>query len=292
MAIQVVVHRRFGHGSRIALTLLGRFPCVIGFILTQHMHMRFCLEKKLTHNSLILDGRGSTRSTTGRPTRMALKLLRRLPCVIGIILTRHMHAIHAVDRRATTSDGLETSWEASLCHRDHFDSAYACEILPRKKDDPWVIDFGGTTTDGDLGRHPTKIWPRVSRIALKLLGRVPIYPLHCARFASAREKTCTSDRFDTWDLDKGEGRIEATRAESQWIVAARPLCHLQYPVAYLSRLQRIQPDARWEFVQGVPCGSSATRGSPTTRAFGGRGPYCWSANRRWAHASLLARILT
>ncbi|PSE96150.1 hypothetical protein C7G88_18870, partial [Acinetobacter baumannii] len=29
------------------------------------------------------------------------------------------------------------------------------------------------------------------------------------------------------------------RAESQWIVAARPLCHLQYPVAYLSRLQRI-----------------------------------------------------
>jgi len=29
-------------------------------------------------------------------------------------------------------------------------------------------------------------------------------------------------------------------------VAARPLCHLQYPVAYLSRLQRIQPAARWE----------------------------------------------
>uniref|UniRef100_A0A6N2N562 Senescence-associated protein n=1 Tax=Salix viminalis TaxID=40686 RepID=A0A6N2N562_SALVM len=35
-------------------------------------------------------------------------------------------------------------------------------------------------------------------------------------------------------------------AESQWIVAARPLCHLQYPVAYLSRLQRILPAARWE----------------------------------------------
>ncbi|KAJ7940975.1 Regulator of rDNA transcription protein 15 [Quillaja saponaria] len=28
---------------------------------------------------------------------------------------------------------------------------------------------------------------------------------------------------------EGEGRIGATRAESQWIVAARPLCHLQYP---------------------------------------------------------------
>ena len=35
-------------------------------------------------------------------------------------------------------------------------------------------------------------------------------------------------------------------AGSQWIVAARPLCHLQCPVAYLSRLQRIQPTARWE----------------------------------------------
>ncbi|KAL2319153.1 hypothetical protein Fmac_033029 [Flemingia macrophylla] len=42
------------------------------------------------------------------------------------------------------------------------------------------------------------------------------------------------------------GRIEATRAKSQWIVAARPLCHLQYPVAYLSLLQRILPVARWE----------------------------------------------
>ena len=46
----------------------------------------------------------------------------------------------------------------------------------------------------------------------------------------------------------GEGRDESVRqrAESQWIVAARPLCHLQYPVAYLSRLQRILPAARWE----------------------------------------------
>lgn len=35
-------------------------------------------------------------------------------------------------------------------------------------------------------------------------------------------------------------------AGSQRIVAARPLCRLQCPVAYLSRLQRIQPAARWE----------------------------------------------
>ena len=44
------------------------------------------------------------------------------------------------------------------------------------------------------------------------------------------------------------GRDESVRrgAGSQWIVAARPLCHLQCPVAYLSRLQRIQPAARGE----------------------------------------------
>ncbi|KAK8956236.1 hypothetical protein KSP40_PGU020238 [Platanthera guangdongensis] len=33
-------------------------------------------------------------------------------------------------------------------------------------------------------------------------------------------------------------------AESQWIVTARPLCHVQYPVANLSRLQRILPIIR------------------------------------------------
>ncbi|KAI3690732.1 hypothetical protein L2E82_48939 [Cichorium intybus] len=45
-------------------------------------------------------------------------------------------------------------------------------------------------------------------------------------------------------------------------------------------------------LHGGPHDSSVARAWPTTRAFGGRGPYCWSANRRRAHASLLARILT
>ncbi|PHT26710.1 hypothetical protein CQW23_33686 [Capsicum baccatum] len=40
--------------------------------------------------------------------------------------------------------------------------------------------------------------------------------------------------------------LERQRDESQWIVAARPHCHLQYPVAYLSYLQRILPAARWK----------------------------------------------
>ena len=46
--------------------------------------------------------------------------------------------------------------------------------------------------------------------------------------------------------ERGRDESERHGAESQWIVAARPLCHLQYPVAYLSRLQRILPAARWE----------------------------------------------
>lgn len=50
------------------------------------------------------------------------------------------------------------------------------------------------------------------------------------------------------------------RAESQWIVAARPLCHLQYPVAYLSRLQRILPAARWELHFKAARATSPTRG--------------------------------
>ncbi|PHT27716.1 Regulator of rDNA transcription protein 15 [Capsicum baccatum] len=44
----------------------------------------------------------------------------------------------------------------------------------------------------------------------------------------------------------GRDEPERQRAESQWIVAARPLCHLQYPIAYLSRLQRFLPAARWK----------------------------------------------
>ncbi|PHT27047.1 hypothetical protein CQW23_33349 [Capsicum baccatum] len=42
----------------------------------------------------------------------------------------------------------------------------------------------------------------------------------------------------------GRDEPERQRAESQWIIGARPICHLQYPVAYLSCLQRILPAAR------------------------------------------------
>ncbi|PHT25977.1 hypothetical protein CQW23_34403 [Capsicum baccatum] len=44
----------------------------------------------------------------------------------------------------------------------------------------------------------------------------------------------------------GRDEPERQSAESQWIVEARPLCHLQYPFAYLSHLQRILPASRWK----------------------------------------------
>ncbi|PHT25802.1 hypothetical protein CQW23_34576 [Capsicum baccatum] len=76
----------------------------------------------------------------------------------------------------------------------------------------------------------------------------------------------------------GRDEPERQRAESQWIVAARPLCHLQYPVAYLSCLQRILPAARWKLYfkaaatlppqrlsqRHVPLGAEASTAVPPT----------------------------
>ncbi|KAF3320043.1 hypothetical protein FCM35_KLT22357 [Carex littledalei] len=58
------------------------------------------------------------------------------------------------------------------------------------------------------------------------------------------------------------GRDESVRrgAGSQWIVAARPLCHLQCPVAYLSRLQRILPAALVKLTFKAAARGSSARG--------------------------------
>ena len=82
--------------------------------------------------------------------------------------------------------------------------------------------------------------------------RAPLHPItfvlrHLACvLAFAYPITSTTLGRNKWVLCVGRDESERRRAESQWIVAARPLCHLQYPVAYLSRLQRILPIARWE----------------------------------------------
>uniref|UniRef100_A0A6N2KY71 Regulator of rDNA transcription protein 15 n=1 Tax=Salix viminalis TaxID=40686 RepID=A0A6N2KY71_SALVM len=75
---------------------------------------------------------------------------------------------------------------------------------------------------------------------------------------------------------RGSGdESERHGAESQWIVAARPLCHLQYPVAYLSRLQRILPAARWELYFKAARAALPPRGLGQRHVPPGpRGPYC------------------
>lgn len=96
-----------------------------------------------------------------------------------------------------------------------------------------------------------------------------------------------------WLVWKGRDESERQRAESQWIVAARPLCHLQYPVAYLSRLQRILPAARWKLYFKAAAATLPPRWLGQRHVpLGAGGPYCGSASGRRAHASLLARILT
>ena len=78
----------------------------------------------------------------------------------------------------------------------------------------------------------------------------------------------------------GRDEPERQRAESQWIVAARPLCHLQYPVAYLSRLQRILPAARWELYFMAAHAARSPRGLGQRHVpLGARGPLLWVGNR-------------
>ena len=76
------------------------------------------------------------------------------------------------------------------------------------------------------------------------LGHEKIVPKVAGVLASRRSRT--KEISIGREGRKGRDESERQRAESQRIVAARPLCRLQYPVAYLSRLQRILPAARWK----------------------------------------------
>ena len=96
---------------------------------------------------------------------------------------------------------------------------------------------------GSSPTEPTRPW--LARGVWGLIATVPPNRDLIARGLKNAKFNHTGSSLMTFK-EKGEGRIEETRAESQWIVAARPLCHLQYPVAYLSRLQRILPIARWK----------------------------------------------
>ena len=85
------------------------------------------------------------------------------------------------------------------------------------------------------------------------------------------------------------------RAGSQWIVAARPLYHLQCPIVYLSRLQRIQSMDLTEFQSKEdPTTILSNRSNPLACA---RGNACtsllWVKRRSLSlSAASLAWILT
>ncbi|KAF7807792.1 uncharacterized protein G2W53_039953 [Senna tora] len=136
-------------------------PSHARIILTHHMHVRFCLEKNLTHDSLIFDGRRSTRSTAGRPTRMALKLLGRLPCVMGIILTQHLHVRFCLEkkrspkhggglRRPSVVAGHRGATSQGLRPRDHPHDLWASMGHGVKGEHAWHMTSKGSTTTTPL----------------------------------------------------------------------------------------------------------------------------------------------
>ncbi|KAK7366188.1 hypothetical protein VNO78_38338 [Psophocarpus tetragonolobus] len=91
-------------------------------------------------------------------------------------------------------------------------------------------------------------------------------------FAMDRElgqglRPCTAswDKTFAMDRESGQGLRPCT--------ATRPLCHLQYPVAYLSRLQRILPAARWELrFKASHRANPPCEGRQRHVPLGGRGP--------------------
>ncbi|KAK7384047.1 hypothetical protein VNO78_29735 [Psophocarpus tetragonolobus] len=63
------------------------------------------------------------------------------------------------------------------------------------------------------------------------------------------------------------------RARARCLPGRWPLCHLQYPVAYLSRLQRILPAARWELrFKASHRANPPCEGRQRHVPLGGRGP--------------------
>ena len=62
--------------------------------------------------------------------------------------------------------------------------------------------------------------------------------------------------------ERGRCESRPLRAEPQWIVATRPLCHLQYPAAHPSRLQGIRPPGAWKCRCGCTLLGRAAEGGP------------------------------
>ncbi|KAL2250266.1 UNVERIFIED_CONTAM: hypothetical protein Sindi_2500300, partial [Sesamum indicum] len=102
-----------------------------------------------------------------------------------------------------------------------------------------------TGTDDDVRRRPRDVdGPTGAACWVFVISR-KAPSLSCGS-ARARSPCGTVLIRDLANFDPGLGHFFLTRAKQGTRAGARPLCRLQYPVAYLSRLQRILPAARWE----------------------------------------------
>ncbi|KAK7383788.1 hypothetical protein VNO78_29471 [Psophocarpus tetragonolobus] len=112
--------------------------------------------------------------------------------------------------------------------------------------------------------------------ALVRARALPARALVCARAAcqgaGARARTaCQGAGARARDMPARA--LVRARARAACQGDARPLCHLQYPVAYLSRLQRILPAARWELrFKASHRANPPCEGRQRHVPLGGRGP--------------------
>ncbi|KAK7370906.1 hypothetical protein VNO78_37087 [Psophocarpus tetragonolobus] len=110
---------------------------------------------------------------------------------------------------------------------------------------------------------PAHALARARALAAHALARARALPAHALARARAPACPCASAR--------ALPAHALARAACQG--AARPLCHLQYPVAYLSRLQRILPAARWELrFKASHRANPPCEGRQRHVPLGGRGP--------------------
>ncbi|CAL8989397.1 unnamed protein product [Prunus brigantina] len=66
----------------------------------------------------------------------------------------------------------------------------------------------------------------------------------CGRAGKAKEAKARQARAKAAKTNARHGGAQRKARQARKNTKSRPLCHLQYPVAYLSRLQRILPAAR------------------------------------------------
>ncbi|KAK7365958.1 hypothetical protein VNO78_38750 [Psophocarpus tetragonolobus] len=106
--------------------------------------------------------------------------------------------------------------------------------------------------------HRTASWDK----AFGHAPRVGTRPSAMHRELGQGLRPCTASWDKTFAMDRELGQG-----------LPRPLCHLQYPVAYLSRLQRILPAARWELrFKASHRANPPCEGRQRHVPLGGRGP--------------------